>query len=86
MRGKVIMSEHQSPTTQPTSDLRQYMKHLGNTREEQIEKNQAALKMLKVWREEKPLEGEELEQAKATFELVKKIINANRSRQLFSEA
>jgi ribosomal protein S20 len=76
------MSDYPTPETQ--SELRQYMKHFGNTREEQIEKNQAAIEMLRAWRQEK-LSGEELEKAREAFELVKKIIDENRSRKLFSE-
>jgi hypothetical protein len=84
-KGRIFMNEHRPPEPQSESDLRQYMKHFGETREEQIEKNQAAIQFLRSLREEKPLEGEELEKAKATFELVKQIIDANRSRKLFSQ-
>lgn len=67
----------------PSEELAPYMKHYGKSREEQIKINQAAVEMIRAWREEK-LTEEELKAAEETWERVKKIIDENRYRKLFS--
>ncbi|MCL1469876.1 hypothetical protein [Argonema antarcticum] len=65
--------------------LSQYLKHWGKTEAEQIEKNQAAIRLLRDWHLEK-LEAEELEKQQAAFEVFKNIIDDNRTpeRKLYS--
>ena len=67
----------------PSKELAPYMKHYGRTREEQIKINQAGVKILQAWREEKYTE-DELKEAEKAWEMVKTIIDENRSRKLFS--
>ncbi len=56
---------------------------MAKTREEQIKINQAGVKILQAWREEKYTENE-LKEAEKTWKMVKTIIDENRSRKLFS--
>jgi len=58
------------------------LKHLGLTTEEQIEKNQAAIALIRSWQNQQ-LTQEELEKAEINWEKVKEIIDENRSRKLF---
>lgn len=67
----------------PSPELASSMKHYGRSRAEQIKINQKGLEMLRQWREEK-LTEEELKSAEETWENVKKLIDENRSRKLFS--
>lgn len=61
---------------EPKGDFINSLKHHGRTREEQIKINQKAIEMLRAWREEK-LTEEELEAARKTWKMVKKIIEKN---------
>jgi|GEM_PF-4373959 len=74
-------SDNQGVVTQ-VSSLGQNAKHLGKTREEQVEKNQEAIELIRSWREEK-LELEELKEAQNTWDLVKQFVDENRLRKLF---
>jgi ribosomal protein S20 len=64
-------------------NLASELKHLGKTEEEQIKNNQEALKLIRSWQEEITTE-KDLENAQKSWEIVKKIIDENRSRKLFS--
>lgn len=68
---------------EPVGLLANSLKHYGRTRKEQIKINQKGLEVLRSWRNEE-LTDEELEEARQTWERAKKIIDANRSRKLFS--
>lgn len=75
-----ISQNQENPTTlsQTKAEWLKYLKHLGQTPEEQIEKNQAAIQLVKSWREEK-IEEEELQRRWEAFETFKRIIDENRS-------
>lgn len=62
-----------------------YLKHYGQTEAEQIEKNQAAIQLIRSWQAEK-LESTELEKQQAAFETFKQIVDKNRDseRKLYS--
>lgn len=65
--------------------LKSSFKHYGKTEEEQIKINQQGLEILKKWQQEdKELTEEEVKQAEETWEMVKTIIDENRSRKFFS--
>jgi predicted helicase len=68
---------------EPSAELAPYLKHYGRSKAEQIQINQKGLAMLRRWREEK-LSDEDLKEAETTWEEVKKSIDKNRSRKLFS--
>ncbi|MGK7929450.1 MAG: hypothetical protein AB4290_30125 [Spirulina sp.] len=68
---------------EPKGPLAASLKHYGRTREEQIKINQVGIEMLRAWREKK-LTEEQLEEERRTWEMVKKIIDDNRDRKLFS--
>jgi hypothetical protein len=69
----------------PNPKLVSSMKHYGETREEQININQKGLEILHKWREkEEKLSEDDLKSAEETWELVKQIIDENRSRKLLS--
>lgn len=69
----------------PNLELASSMKHYGRTREEQIQINQKGLEILRKWREkEEKLSDDDLKSAEETWEMVKQIIDENRSRKLFS--
>lgn len=57
--------------------LRPFMKHLGQTPEEQLQKNQSAMKLLRGWIEEEVSE-EESKQRESYFESFKKIVDDER--------
>lgn len=60
-------------------------KHYGKTQSEQIKINQQGLEILKKWQEEdEKLSDKEIKQAQKTWEIVKTIIDENRSRKFFS--
>jgi hypothetical protein len=60
-------------------------KHYGKTQAEQIKINQQGLEILKKWQQEdEELSELEIKQAEATWEMVKTIIDENRSRKFFS--
>ena len=80
---QIIESMDDEKYPEPTADLAPYLKHYGRSKAEQIQINQEGLAMLRRWREEK-LSDEELEEAETIWEEVKKSINKNRSRKLFS--
>lgn len=67
----------------PSPELASSLKHYGRSRAEQIKINQKGVEMLRQWREEK-LTEEELKAAEETWENVKKLIDENRFRKLFS--
>lgn len=70
---------------EPIGELRPEMKHYGRTREEQIKINQEGIEMMRNWREkESKMSEEELKEAEEKWEMVKKIIDDNRSRKFFS--
>ncbi|MDJ0662290.1 MAG: hypothetical protein QNJ42_22795 [Crocosphaera sp.] len=69
----------------PMGKLPPEMKHYGRTREEQIRINQEGIEMMRKWREKvSKMSEEELKKADETWEMVKKIIDENRSRKFFS--
>jgi hypothetical protein len=68
---------------EPSAELAPYLKHYGRSKAEQLQINQEGLAMLRRWREEK-LSDEQLKAAEATWENVKKLIDENRSSNLFS--
>jgi predicted helicase len=68
---------------EPSAELAPYLKHYGRSKAEQLQINQEGLAMLRRWREEK-LSDEDLKEAETTWEEVKKSIDKNRSRKLFS--
>lgn len=69
----------------PNGELPPEMKHYGRTREEQIKINQKGLEIMRQWREkEAKMSDEEIKEAEEAWEMVKKIIDENRSRKLFS--
>lgn len=66
-------------TSSDTDDeLLKHLKHLGQTPEEQIEKNQAAMNYLKSLLSE-AIEGEKLQKKQEALEIFKRIIDENRS-------
>ncbi len=75
------MNEEKYP--EPSAELAPHLKHYGRSKAEQLRINQEGLAMLRRWREEK-LSDEDLKEAETTWEEVKKSIDKNRSRKLFS--
>ncbi|MDJ0599676.1 MAG: hypothetical protein QNJ37_12645 [Crocosphaera sp.] len=70
---------------EPVGKLPPEMKHYGRTREEQIKINQEGIEMMRKWREKvSKMSEQELKEAEETWEMVKKIIDENRSRKFFS--
>ena len=80
---QIIESMDNEKYPEPSADLAPYLKHYGRSKAEQIRINQEGLAMLRRWREEK-LSDEQLKAAEATWENVKKLIDENRSSNLFS--
>jgi hypothetical protein len=80
---QIIESMDDEKYPEPSADLAPYLKHYGRSKAEQIQINQKGLAMLRRWREEK-LSDEDLKEAETTWEEVKKSIDKNRSRKLFS--
>jgi len=67
------------------TQIKPCFKHYGNTQSEQIKINQQGLEILKKWQEEdEKLSDKEIKQAQKTWEIVKTIIDENRSRKFFS--
>jgi len=62
------------------------LKHLGKTKEEQLQKNQPAMELLKVWIEEEVTQ-EELKQRESYFEAFKQIVDSARmpGHKLYSQ-
>lgn len=67
-----------------SSDLQQHLKFLGQTRDEQIEKNQALLKFIQSLLDKK-LSQSEIQEAEKLFDNFKQIVDDNRTRKLFDE-
>lgn len=63
-----------------------YLKHMGRTPEEQLEKNQGAMKLVRNWLDEK-VSPEESKQRELHFELFKQIVDNERppGHKLYSE-
>ena len=80
---QIIESMDDEKYPEPSAELALYLKHYGRSKAEQIQINQKGLAMLRRWREEK-LSEEQLKAAEATWENVKKLIDENRSSNLFS--
>ncbi len=59
------------------NSLTPFLKHMGQTPEEQLQKNQAAMKLLRRWIEEEVSE-EESKQRESYFESFKEIIDNER--------
>lgn len=66
--------------------LAPYLKHMGRTPEEQLQKNQGAIKLVKSWLEEK-VSPEESKKRDIQFELFKQIVDNERppGHKLYSE-
>jgi hypothetical protein len=59
-------------------------KHYGKTQAEQIKINQEGLEMLKKWElEDSKLTESEIKHSQQTWEMVKAIVDENRSRKFF---
>ena len=72
-------------TTITNNKLKSCYKHYGKTQAEQIEINRKGLEILQKWQEEdNKLTEIEIKQAQETWEMVKEIIDENRSRKIFS--
>lgn len=81
---KLTEKENQNRGWEAEENLAPKFKYYGKTKEEQIVLNQKGLEVLQAWREEDAgLTKEEIEEAKQTWELVKRNIDEHRSRQLF---
>lgn len=80
---EIKQAEIEEEYPEPKGNLTPYLKHYGRTREEQIKINLAGIKMLKEWNKEE-LTEDELKKAEETWEMVKQIIDENRSRKFFS--
>lgn len=61
----------------PKESLKPFLRHKGQTPEEQLQKNQAAMKLLKGWIEEEVSE-EESKQREIYFDSFKEIIDSER--------
>lgn len=66
--------------------LAPYLKHMGRTPEEQLQKNQGGIKLVKSWLEEK-VSPEESRERELYFELFKQIVDNERptGHKLYSE-
>ncbi len=60
-----------------SNSLTPFLKHKGKTEAEQLQKNQAAMQLLKTWLEEEVTE-EESKQRESYFESFKKIVDSAR--------
>jgi hypothetical protein len=73
-------------TKSKKTPLNPYFKHYGQTQAEQIKINQQGLAILKKWQQEdQKLTEAEVNQAQETWEIVKTIIDENRTRKFFSQ-
>lgn len=59
------------------TSLTPFLKHMGQTPEEQLQKNQAAMKLLKGWIEEE-VSAEESKQRESYFDSFKQIVDNER--------
>lgn len=77
----MTLKEFEKPKT-----LTPFLKHMGQTPEEQLQKNQSAMKLLRGWIEEKVSE-EESKQRESYFNLFKKIVDDERppGQKLYSQ-
>lgn len=61
----------------PKISVTPFLKHMGRTKEEQIQKNQSAMELLREWLEEEVTE-EESKQRESYFESFKEIVDSGR--------
>lgn len=61
----------------PKISVTPFLKHMGRTKEEQLQKNQAAMELLKEWLEEEVTE-EESKQREIYLESFKEIVDSER--------
>jgi hypothetical protein len=67
------------------TQIKPCFKHYRKTQAEQIKINQQGLEILKKWQQEdEQLSEMEIKEAQQTWEMVKTIIDENRSRKFFS--
>jgi hypothetical protein len=83
----IIGSKGDKKMTQTITEktIKPCFKHYGKTQSEQIKINQQGLEILKKWQQEDAQLNEiEIKKAQETWEIVKTIIDENRSRKFFS--
>ena len=70
----------------PKISVPPFLKHMGRTKEEQLQKNQSAMELLRGWLEEEVTE-EESKQRESYFESFKEIVDSGRlpERKLYSQ-